>query len=93
MKLTLGKDLGLVMAKGVLLGVITTLTVFPVLLLYFDNAIEKTKHKSLLPKFTHLNNFVIKNHACLTKSGRHDINHPNLIFRFLSFNYSVLRLG
>lgn len=65
MKLTLGEDLGLVMAKGVFLGVITTLTVFPVLLLYFDNAIEKTKHKSLLPKFTHLNNFVIKNHKII----------------------------
>ena len=60
MSLTLGKDLGLVMAKGVFLGVVCVLTVFPSLLLVFDNLIEKTKHKVLLPKFYHLNNFVIK---------------------------------
>ena len=62
MTLTLGKDLGLVMAKGVLLGVICTLTIFPVLLLTFDNIIEKTKHKSILPKFDKMNNFIIKYH-------------------------------
>lgn len=65
MNLTLGKDLGLVMAKGVLLGVICTLTVFPVLLLIFDKIIEKTKHKSILPKFDKLNSFVIKHHKIL----------------------------
>ncbi|MGN1342752.1 MAG: MMPL family transporter [Bacilli bacterium] len=62
MTLTLGKDLGLVMAKGVLLGVICVLTVFPVLLLIFDKVIEKTKHKSILPKFDKMNNFIIKHH-------------------------------
>ena len=60
MTLTLGKDLGLVMAKGVLLGVITVLTVFPSLLLEFDNLITKTKHKEYIPNFTKLNKFVIK---------------------------------
>lgn len=60
MKLTLGSDLGLVMAKGVLLGVICVLTVFPVLLLTFDKYIDKTKHKKILPNFSYLNNFVIK---------------------------------
>ena len=65
MNLTLGKDLGLVMAKGVLLGVICTLTVFPVLLLTFDKLIEKTKHKSILPKFNHLSNFIIKYHKVI----------------------------
>lgn len=62
MDLTLGTDLGLVMAKGVLLGVICVLTLFPSLLLVFDKVIDKTKHKNLLPKFTKLNNFVIKNY-------------------------------
>ena len=65
MTLTLGKDLGLVMAKGVLLGVITTLTVFPVLLLYFDKATQKTNHKCLLPSFKYLNNFVVKNYKVI----------------------------
>ncbi|MEE3343706.1 MAG: MMPL family transporter [Bacilli bacterium] len=60
MKLTLGIDIGLVMAKGVLLGVICVLTVFPALLLMFDEAIVKTRHKELLPKFDRVNNFVIK---------------------------------
>lgn len=63
MKLTLGKDLGLVMAKGVFLGVICVLTIFPSLLLFFDKYIEKTKHKKILPKFKGINNFVIKHHS------------------------------
>ena len=65
MKLTLGKDLGLVMAKGVLFGVVTVLTVFPSLLLVFDKYIEKTKHKSINLKFSKLNNFVVKNHVVI----------------------------
>lgn len=60
MSLTLGKDLGIVMAKGVLLGVITVLTLFPSLLLVFDNIIEKTTHKIFIPKFNKLNELVIK---------------------------------
>lgn len=60
MQLTLGKDLGIVMAKGVLLGVITVLTLFPSLLLIFDSLIEKTKHKILIPKFNTINKFIVK---------------------------------
>ena len=60
MQLTLGKDLGIVMAKGVLLGVITVLTLFPSLLLMFDKLVTKTKHKEFIPNFTKLNKFVIK---------------------------------
>ena len=60
MQLTLGRDLGIVMAKGVLLGVITVLTLFPSLLLMFDKYIEKTKHKQLVPNFSKLNNGIIK---------------------------------
>lgn len=65
MQLTLGKDLGIVMAKGVLLGVICVLTLFPSLLLAFDNLIEKTKHKKLTPNFDKLNKFIIKNHIII----------------------------
>ena len=62
MKLTLGKDIGLVMAKGVVCGLICVLTLFPALLLVCDKLIEKTQHKSLLPEFKKLQNFSIKHH-------------------------------
>lgn len=62
MQLTLGKDLGLVMAKGVLIGVLCVLTIFPSLILCFDKYIEKTRHKSLKPHFEKLNCFVIRHH-------------------------------
>ena len=48
MSFTLGMDLGIVMAKGVVLGVICCVTVLPSLLLVFDKAIEKTKHKVII---------------------------------------------
>ena len=51
MKFGLGKDIGLVMAKGVVFGVITVLTIYPSLILIFDNLIKKTKHKPS-PKVT-----------------------------------------
>ena len=62
MNLTLGTDIGLVMAKGVLIGVICTLTLFPALLLIFDKQIEKTTHKVITPKFTKTKAFVIKHY-------------------------------
>ena len=52
MDLTLGKDIGLVMAKGVLLGVICVVTILPAMILELNTLIEKTKHKEILPKFT-----------------------------------------
>lgn len=60
MQLTLGGDLGIVMAKGVLIGVIVVLTLFPSLILKYDKLIEKTKHKQLVPNFNKLNKFIIK---------------------------------
>ena len=65
MDLTLGKDIGIVMAKGVLFGLISVLTVLPSLLLIFDSLIKKTMHKPLLPKFAHLKNFIIKHHIAM----------------------------
>ena len=62
MQLTLGKDIGIVMAKGVLCGLITVLTVFPALLLMFDKAIEKTKHKKLFPEFKLIQRFSLKHY-------------------------------
>jgi predicted RND superfamily exporter protein len=60
MSFTLGKDLGIVMAKGVALGVVGCITTLPALILTFDKVIEKTKHKSLLPKGDKLAKFVVK---------------------------------
>lgn len=60
MNLTLGKDIGLVMAKGVLCGLVCVLTILPALLLVCDKVIEKTKHKNILPKFKGLQSFVVK---------------------------------
>ena len=60
MDLTLGKDIGLVMAKGVLFGLLSVLIIFPSLLLLFDKQIEKTKHKNFMPKFDKLINVIVK---------------------------------
>lgn len=49
MSFTLGLDLGIVMAKGVVLGVICCVTVLPSMILIFDKAIEKTRHKAIMP--------------------------------------------
>ena len=62
MELTLGKDIGIVMAKGVLFGLICVVTILPAMILCFGKVIDKTKHKSILPQFKHLKNFVIKFH-------------------------------
>lgn len=61
MQLTLGKDLGIVMAKGVLLGLLSVFTLFPSLLLAFDKLIDKTKHKRVKLNFEKLNKFIVKN--------------------------------
>ena len=65
MNLTLGKDIGIVMAKGVLFGLICVVTVLPALILTFNKSIEKTKHKEILPKFKHVSDFVIKHYIIL----------------------------
>ena len=49
MSFTMGRDLGIVMEKGVLLGVLGCVTVLPALILVFDKPLQKTKHKSLIP--------------------------------------------
>ena len=63
MNLTLGKDIGIVMAKGVLFGLICVVTVLPALILAFDSIIDKSHHKEIIPKFKHISNFVIKHHT------------------------------
>ena len=58
MTFTLGLDLGLVMAKGVILGVIGCVTTLPALILVLDKVLEKTKHKSLIPTMKRLPRFI-----------------------------------
>ena len=60
MTFKLGMDLGLVMAKGVIIGVIVCLTVLPALILCFDKAIDKTTHKNLIPNLDGLSKKIVK---------------------------------
>lgn len=65
MDLALGMDMGLVMAKGVLLGVICTVTVLPALILIFDKQIHKYKHRPILPTFKKSSEIVVKHYKKL----------------------------
>lgn len=60
MSFTLGRDLGIVMAKGVLLGVVGCVTVLPSLILVFDKPLQKTRHRSLIPNMEKLAGGVVK---------------------------------
>ena len=60
MSFTLGRDLGIVMAKGVLLGVLSCVTVLPSLILLLDKPLQKTRHSSILPKMDGLAKGVTK---------------------------------
>lgn len=62
MTFALGKNLGIVMAKGVVIGVICCVTFLPSLLLVFDGAIEKTKHKPLIKSFDKPSAFITKHY-------------------------------
>jgi len=69
MKLTIGSNIGLVMAKGVFIGVITTLTLTPALILMFDRAIHRFQHRTLMPSFDRLSKFVVKRHVLVLLIG------------------------
>ena len=60
MTFALGRDLGIVMAKGVLIGVVTCVTILPALLLFFEKPIEKTRHKPLIPVMDKLSDLIVK---------------------------------
>jgi uncharacterized protein len=60
MSLTLGADIGIVMAKGVFLGLVCTMTLLPALILVLDEPIHRFCHKSLLPSFKKTSRFVVK---------------------------------
>lgn len=60
MTFTLGRDLGIVMAKGVIIGVITCITLLPAMILIFDKWIEKTTHRNLFPNFAKTSKVITK---------------------------------
>ena len=63
MSFTLGKDIGIVMAKGVIFGVLVCVTVLPSMILCCDKLIEKTKHKPLLPDIGRISDKVTKRYV------------------------------
>ncbi|MDO5411784.1 MAG: MMPL family transporter [Lachnospiraceae bacterium] len=64
MSFTLGMDLGIVMAKGVILGVICCITILPSMILVFHKLIERTKHRSLIPDFS-IAGFITKHYKLI----------------------------
>lgn len=62
MSFTLGLDLGVTMAKGVIFGVICCVTVLPSMILVFDKAIDKTRHKAIIPDLGVISRWVVKHY-------------------------------
>ncbi len=65
MKLGLGFDIGFVMAKGVVLGILTVIFILPAVVLMFEKQIIKYRHRSFVPDFTRLNKFTLKHKKAL----------------------------
>ncbi len=63
MSFTLGLDLGVVMAKGVIFGVIGCVTILPSMILVFDKLIEKTKHRAIVPDLGKIANWITKHYV------------------------------
>lgn len=66
MQLTLGRDIGIVMVKGVVLGVVSTITVLPALILIMDGPIHRFRHRTLLPSFQRTSRFVTDHYKAIT---------------------------
>lgn len=66
MSFTLGLDLGIVMTKGVVFGVLCCVTVLPSMIMIFDKALEKTKHRQLIPDAPKVSQFIVKHHVIFT---------------------------
>jgi predicted RND superfamily exporter protein len=60
MRLKLGFDIGFVMAKGVILGVVTVILVLPAILLLFEDRLERHRHRAFVPEFSGINRFVFR---------------------------------
>ena len=91
MTFTLGVDLGIVMAKGVVIGVICCVTILPAMILVFDKPLTKTMHRDLLPSFDKLSAFIIKHHEvfavlflALLIPAVYGENHTNVYYNLTS---------
>ena len=62
MTFKLGTNIGVVMSKGVVIGVVACVTLLPAMILTFDKAIEKTSHKALIPSLDNVSHFIVKHH-------------------------------
>ena len=89
MSFTLGLDLGIVMAKGVVLGVIGCVTLLPSLILTFDKAIEKTRHRDIIPSLDRIAKFIVKRwwvflvlFAILIAPAIYGYTHYNVYYNF-----------
>ena len=89
MTYTMGKDLGIVMAKGVILGVISSITILPVMLLKFRKILKKTMHKALIPDTHKLSHGLTSRYmiyilvfAVLLVPAIYGYNHQNVVYDF-----------
>lgn len=89
MTYTMGKDLGIVMAKGVVFGVISSVTVLPVLLLRFNKTLKRTRHKSLIPDMTQFAHGLTSRYGIyiaifciLIIPAIYGYNHQNVVYDF-----------
>lgn len=62
MTFKLGTNIGVVMSKGVVIGVVACVTILPAMILTFDKVIEKTSHKALIPSLDNVSHFIVKHH-------------------------------
>lgn len=89
MTYTMGKDLGIVMAKGVILGVIASITILPVMLIEFRKVLKKTMHKALIPDTHKLSHGLTSRYviyilifAVLLVPAIYGYNHQNVVYDF-----------
>lgn len=88
MRMTLGRNIGLVMAKGVVFGIVTVVLVLPSLVLLCDKWIEKWRHKPLIPSLSKLNDFIVKHRVVfviltllLVPGAVYCSNHTNIYYK------------
>ncbi|MDO5147001.1 MAG: MMPL family transporter [Eubacteriales bacterium] len=91
MTFALGKDLGIVMAKGVVIGVICCVTILPAMILAFDKAIEKTRHKPIISTMDGASSFILKHYKLwillfllLLFPGIYGNNHTEIYYNIAS---------
>lgn len=87
MTFALGRDIGIVMSKGVLIGVLCCVTILPSMILVFDGLIEKTSHRRFIPSLDKVSDFIIRRHrlwvvvfALLAVPALYGSNHVSVYY-------------